>query len=218
MLFDFEGRGPRMTQISALTVAGWTGRDRAKVDHHIAELAAIGVAPPSTVPVFYRASASLLTQADAIEVLGEETSGEAEPLLLRWDGRLWLGLGSDHTDRGLEAHSVAHSKQICAKPVARHLWALDPLRDRLDALRLRSWIHEDGDWRLYQDGTLAAIRPLAQLLAANPLDEGAAMLCGTLGAIGGVRPAAAFRMELTDDAAGRAIAHAYRVTALGVKG
>ncbi|MBV8744353.1 MAG: DUF2848 family protein, partial [Xanthobacteraceae bacterium] len=37
-----------------LIVAGWTGRDEASLRHHIEELAAIGVARPSTVPVFYR--------------------------------------------------------------------------------------------------------------------------------------------------------------------
>ena len=217
MLFDVEWRGPQHIPLKALTIAGWTGRDRAKVEHHIAELAAIGVAPPSTTPVFYRGSASLLTHRAAIEVLGDETSGEAEPLLVRWSGRLWLGLGSDHTDRGLEAHSVAHSKQVCAKPVAGVLWSFDSLRDRLDGLVLRSWIEENGAEVLYQNGALAAIRPLAKIEAAKPLAEGEAMLCGTLGAIGGVRPASRFRMALIDEASGRRIEHAYRVTALPVR-
>lgn len=217
MLFDFEGEGRADVAVTGLVVAGWTGRDRAKVDHHIAELAALGVAPPTTVPVFYRAAAALLTQATRIEVLGAETSGEAEPFLLRHDGRLWLGLGSDHTDRGLEAHSVAHSKQVCAKPVAATLWAFDPLRDRLDSLVLRSWIGPEGAETLYQDGTLALIRPLAELEAAHPLADGTAMLCGTLGAIGGVRPAMRFRMVLADPAAGREIGHSYAVVELPVR-
>ncbi|MEO9527100.1 MAG: DUF2848 family protein, partial [Roseibium sp.] len=37
-----------------LIVAGWTGRDRAAVDHHIEELAAIGVPTPSSVPLYYQ--------------------------------------------------------------------------------------------------------------------------------------------------------------------
>ena len=41
-----------------LVVAGWTGRDAAAVEHHIEELAALGVARPSTVPVFYRCAAA----------------------------------------------------------------------------------------------------------------------------------------------------------------
>ena len=31
---------------TALIIAGWTGRDRAAVDHHIAEFAALGVPRP----------------------------------------------------------------------------------------------------------------------------------------------------------------------------
>jgi hypothetical protein len=215
MRFDAED-GPREIAPEALVVAGWTGRDAEAVAHHIEELAAIGVPRPSATPLFYRAAAALLTQAARIEVLGEQTSGEAEPLLIRAQGRVWLGLGSDHTDRGLEATSVAHSKQICAKPVAPALWDFAPLADRLDALELRCWAREGAGWTLYQEGTLAAIRPLAELIAAAPLSEGAAMLCGTLPAIGGVRPAQGWRMELRDPAGDRAIAMEYAVTTLPV--
>jgi hypothetical protein len=216
MQFDTDLRGPLALAPTALTVAGWTGRDAAAVAHHIEELAAIGVPRPSATPLFYRCAPGLLTHGERIAVLGAETSGEAEPLLLRADGALWLGLGSDHTDRGLEATSVAHSKQVCAKPVARGLWALAPLADRLDSLELRCWVREGADWTLYQDGTLAGIRPLAELLAAAPLAEGAAMLCGTLPALGGVRPGAAWRMTLTDPAAGRTLPLEYAAESLPV--
>ena len=235
---------PDVEAVHALVVAGWTGRDAAAVDHHVRELAALGVAPPSTIPLFYRASASLLGPHRAIEVVGEETSGEVEPLIVRANGRHWLGVGSDHTDRALEAHSVALSKQICAKPCARELWPLDDVADRLDALELRAWIADaatldanpgdDDGWTLYQEGTLAAIRPLAELIDASPLadartsdgpsegstvtpprrDTSAAMLCGTLPAIGGVRAAGAFRFELVDTVHGRALRHAYAVHVL----
>ena len=257
--------------VDTLVVAGWTGRDAAGVEHHIRELEALGVAPPSSVPLFYRVSAGLLGAHSIIEVVGEETSGEVEPMLVRHAGRLWLGLASDHTDRALETHSVALSKQGCAKPCAATLWSLDGLADaypdapkegtgtdanssgkrtstpterptgelvsRLDALELRAWIADDlasDDWTLYQEGSLAAIRPLAALLATSPLADpptdsptdpragspsatgGAvsAMLCGTLPAIGGVRPASAFRFELLDPANGRSLRHGYAVRCL----
>ncbi len=75
-----DGRSDRVeTAIHTLVVAGWTGRDEAALQRHIEELAAIGVPRPSSVPVFYRVSVSNLTQADSIEVLGPDTSGEAEP-------------------------------------------------------------------------------------------------------------------------------------------
>ncbi|NNL18659.1 MAG: DUF2848 family protein, partial [Boseongicola sp.] len=82
-------------EITELIVAGWTGRDAAAVQHHIDELAEIGVAPPSMVPLFYRVSKALLTTDASIEVLGKTSSGEAEPLIIKHDGKLWLGLGSD---------------------------------------------------------------------------------------------------------------------------
>src|SRR3990172_2267703 len=77
--------------ISTLVIAGWTGRDAAAVQHHIEELARVGVPEPSRVPLYYRASAHLLTQETAIQVIGAETSGEAEPVLFGIEGRLWVG-------------------------------------------------------------------------------------------------------------------------------
>lgn len=216
--FEAEGRPLDLT-IETLIVAGWTGRDALAVEHHIAELAALGVAPPSSVPLFYRVAAPLLTTTDTLQVLGEETSGEVEPLLVH-DGRtLWLGLASDHTDRGLEAVSVAHAKQVCGKPVARGLWRFDELADRLDQLELSSQIRADSssEWQPYQTGSLAAIRPLRALLAGLPgggLQPNSAMLCGTLGAIGGVRAARHFRMQLHDPATGRRLRHGYGIHTL----
>jgi len=203
-----------------LVIAGWAGRDRAAVDHHIEELAAIGVPRPSTVPLFYRVAAALLTQADTIECVGDGSSGEVEPMLFVHDGRLWLTVGSDHTDRSAETWSVALSKQACAKPVARHAWPLDSVRERLDTLRLRSWIEEDGREVVYQDGTLASLLPAPELLerylAGRAVPDGLVMSCGTLGAIGGVRASTAFRMALEDPAGGRVITHAYRTRVLPV--
>lgn len=216
MRFDMDGGGLEVG-LKNLIVAGWTGRDRAAIDHHIAELAQLGVKPPSTVPLFYRASASLLTRADTIQCVGDQTSGEVEPLVVQIGGRRWLGLASDHTDRALEAHSVALSKQICAKPCAATLWPWESVADRLDELELASWIDEGGEWVPYQRGNLAAIRPLAALIGESGLDDLArsgpvAMLCGTLGVLsGGVRPAARFRMQLRDPARDRQIDHEYAI-------
>jgi hypothetical protein len=42
------------------------------------------------------------------------------------------------------------------------------------------------------------------------------MTCGTLGAIGGIRPSASFRMELSDPLLGRSITHAYQCVVLPV--
>ena len=203
-------------RIERAIIASWTGRDRAAVDYHIAELAELGVAPPSEVP---------LTHEPVIEAIGATSSGEVEPLLMDDGAALYLGLGSDHADRAIEAHSVALSKQMCPKPLARALWRYDELRDHLDEIGLRSWVWDDqgADWVPYQDGTLADIQPLADLVARSPtargggrLEAGTLMMCGMLSAKGGVRPARFFRMEISDPVLGRSIAHAYEAVFLPV--
>lgn len=215
MKFIDAGNEVEMT-IDHLYVAGWTGRNKEAVDHHIAELAALGIAPPSQVPLYYRVSNALITQDKTIEVLGDGTSGEIEPLLIQKDGDIWIGLASDHTDRQLEAHSVAASKQICLKPVAREVWKYDEVKEDLDALILRCLIQEGGEWVTYQQGALANIRPLSDLIRASGFADNAAMLCGTLSAIGGVRPATQYKMELEDPIRNRRITMEYSVRQLPV--
>jgi hypothetical protein len=201
-----------------LVIAGWAGRDEASLLHHIEELASIGIAPPSKTPLFYAAAASLLTQAPTLEVLGSETSGEVEPLLILADGEAFIGVGSDHTDRQAEAWSVPHSKQLCGKPVSGDLWRFSDVAPHWDQIVLRSWIPgASGKWELYQQGKVAGLRrPDDLAILAGGLTSGTAMLCGTLGAIGGIRPAPAFRMQLHDPVLGRSIDHAYQVAALPV--
>ena len=198
-------------------VAGWTGRDKAAVQHHVDELAAIGVAPPSRTPLPYEVSPALLTQDGTIRCVGAETSGEAEPAIVFTAGRRWLTLASDHTDRALEAHSVALSKQVCAKPVATSAWALDAIAEP-DAVELRSWIRQGDGWVAYQEGTLAAMLPLDEIVGASGLggEAEAFLLCGTLPAIGGVRAASAMRMELSDPGTGRTIALGYETRSLPI--
>jgi Protein of unknown function (DUF2848) len=202
--------------IDHLYVAGWTGRNQDAVNHHIDELAAIGIAPPSQVPLYYRVSNGLLTQDQNVDVLGEATSGEIEPLLIQKDGEIWIGLASDHTDRELEAHSVAASKQACPKPAASELWKYDTVKDHIDDLIMVCSIKENGKWVTYQEGALSNIRPLAELMAASGFGENAAMLCGTLSALGGVRPASDYKMELIDPVLNTKIQMEYSVTHLPI--
>jgi hypothetical protein len=206
-------------------VAGWTGRDAAGIRHHIHELEKLGVPPPSTVPLYYRVGAQMLTQRDEIEVLGPHSSGEVEPVLFFSAGTWWLTVGSDHTDRKVETYSVAVSKQMCPKPIATVAWRWSDVADYQDELELRSRIFEDGRWVDYQQGTLAAIRPLETLrdgyLVHGGEHEGFVITCGTLGAIPdaagtGVRPAEQMELVLHDPRLGRSIVHRYGARVLPV--
>jgi hypothetical protein len=214
-----DSESTRSVVLRHAVIAGWTGRDRRKVEEHIEELHALGVSPPSTTPLFYRVSASRLTSADRIEVCGEETSGEVEAVLVALEGSLWVGAGSDHTDRALERTSVAMSKQICDKPLAPELWAFDDVADHWDALELRSWRIEGAERALYQEGAVNALlapRDLIDAYAGGTLADATAMFCGTLPAIGGVRPAGRFAFQLTDPVRKRAIRHEYAVRVLPI--
>jgi Protein of unknown function (DUF2848) len=55
LAFTVEAEGgptPLTLAIDQAVIAGWTGRDPVARDKHIAELAAIGIAPPATTPIF----------------------------------------------------------------------------------------------------------------------------------------------------------------------
>jgi Protein of unknown function (DUF2848) len=202
----------------ALIVAGWTGRDEKALRHHIEELAAIGVPRPSSVPVFYRISTANLTQTAHLEVLGLDTSGEAEPVVVAMHDGLWLGVGSDHTDRKLETMGVALSKQFCAKMVGKTLWRLDEIAGHWDQLILRAYVTIDGKRLKYQEGPLSAMRNPSDLMsrAGTEFVAGTVMFCGTLGAIGGIRPAAQFTALIEDPVLGREMSCEYDVKVLPV--
>ncbi|WIM11290.1 DUF2848 domain-containing protein [Enhydrobacter sp.] len=208
----------RDVDIDELVIAGWTGRDVAALQRHIEELKAIGVEPPSKVPLYYRLASGLLTQAERIQVLGEDTSGEAEPVLLGTPDRLWVTVGSDHTDRKVESYGVAVAKQLCPKVLARTAWRFEEVEPHWDRLVLRAFVEEEGRKVLYQEGTLAALRPPRELIAGwrgSPrLPPRVALFCGTLPAIGAIRSSPRFTMELDDPVLGRKLAHAYAVEAL----
>jgi len=203
-----------------LIVAGWTGRDTAALEHHIEELAALGVPRPSSVPVFYRNSVNNLTQTARLEVLGPDTSGEVEPVLFALDTGMWLGVGSDHTDRKAETMGIALSKQLCGKVIGQTLWPLAEVVDHWDQLIIRSYATIGGTRVLYQEGPLSGMRTPADLLArydgSKALKAGSVMFCGTVGAKGGIRPASRFEMEIEDPVRGRKLSHAYDVVALPV--
>jgi hypothetical protein len=191
-------------------------------EKHIAELEALGVARPASTPIYYRVSRNLLTTADRIEVIGEHSSGEVEFVLIQDGVRLWLGVGSDHTDRKVETYNITVSKQLCEKPMAGELWDFEEVAPHWDSLQLRSWIEEDGERRLYQEGSVTTMLAPRDIVAGfEPgagLRDGAAMFCGTLAAKGGIRPSNRFSFELTDPVLGRKIAHSYGVVTLPIVG
>ncbi|UWU75496.1 DUF2848 domain-containing protein [Bradyrhizobium huanghuaihaiense] len=225
MLLQFErlasGRTDRVAvEIGSLVIAGWAGRDAAAIEHHIAELAALGIPRPSTTPLYYRVAAQTLTQESRLTVLGADSSGEVEPVIVAMADGLWVGIGSDHTDRKAEASGIALSKQLCGKPVGPQLWSYADVEGHWDELVLRSWATIDGERVLYQDSLVSSLRTPRDLIrrytGTDMLSAGTLMFCGTPGAIGGIRPGTRFEMELKDPVLNRSLTHSYDVDVLPV--
>lgn len=213
---------PQTLSIDQAVIAGWTGRDPVARDKHIAELEAVGIARPATTPIYYRCSARRLTTDEVIEVCGGDSSGEVEFVLIGWQGRMLVGLGSDHTDRKVESYNVTVSKQMCDKPMSPVLWQFNDVIGHWDQMILRSWAWFDGQRTLYQEGTIDAMLPVAELIERGfgkpSLPDGCAMFGGTFAAKGGIRPSVRFEYELEDPVLKRKLSHAYDVIVLPVRG
>jgi uncharacterized protein DUF2848 len=218
--FTVDG-SPLRVDVTSLVIAGWTGRDKAAVEHHIAELAAIGVKRPRAVPCFYRLGANLLTSERELDVVGENSSGEVEFVLISAPDALYVGVGSDHTDRKVEAYGVTVSKQMCPKPVGRALWRLAEAEDHWDKLVLRSHVTRRGKRLLYQEGPVSRILAPRELLARFPdspgkLPAGTAMFCGTLAVQGEIGGGERFEIELHDPVRNRSLGHEYATRGLAI--
>jgi len=225
LTFTIDAQGtttPLTLAIDQAVIAGWTGRDPLARDKHIVELEAMGIARPASTPIYYRVAARRLTTADSIEVCGGDSSGEVEFVLIGWQGRIFVGVGSDHTDRKVESYGVTISKQMCDKPVAPVLWELEDVIGHWDRMILRAHAVIGGERVLYQEGTLDGMLPVKDLIARgfgdNGLPDGCAMFGGTFAAKGGIRSASRFEFELEDPVLKRTIRHGYDVITLPVLG
>src|SRR5947207_14406409 len=90
---------PLTLAIDQAVIAGGTGRDPVARDKHIAELEAIGIARPASTPIYSRFSPRPPTTGDTIEVCGGVSTCEVAFVLIGWQGRIIVGLGSAHTAR-----------------------------------------------------------------------------------------------------------------------
>lgn len=187
------------------------------------ELEKRGVARPKITPIFYRGSTNLLTTQHVVEVVGEHSSGEVEPVIFSLPDGLWLGVGSDHTDHEAETIGITISKQLCVKPVAATVWPFNEVDDHWDEIIIRSYAYRSGAARLYQEGMLAKTRHPRDLMdrycgQGKTLSVGTAMFCGTIPVRGDVEPADKYDLEIEDPILGRSLRHSYSVKALPIEG
>ncbi|MEV8403624.1 DUF2848 domain-containing protein [Streptomyces niveus] len=217
LTFQLPDGTTRSTEVVQVLNAGYAGRSQADVAAHVAELAELGVPAPSVTPALYPVSPYLAQHTERVSVQHGRTSGEAEwALVVDSEGELLLTAACDHTDRELEVHGVAWSKNASPDVLARRAWRLADVEERLDDLALRAWVTHDGRETLIQDGTLAELLTPGYwadvLRERGDLVPGTVLISGTIPMTEGVDQfAERWRVELSDPATGDVIDLAYDV-------
>jgi hypothetical protein len=213
-----QGRVSQRFPVKRMYNLGSATREASVAVHHQEEVARAGVVIALHVPAprIYPIDAFALTTEEAIGVHGLRTSGEVEIALVMTD-RLYVGVGSDHTDRDLERGSIAWSKQVNPNILAPTLWVYDEIADHWDDCVMRSRV----DGRLYQDvGVNAFLSPTDILKILKERVPGLpardfVVFCSTIVALDkelgfGQR----WQFELEDPVLGRQISHSYQVEQL----
>lgn len=213
-----DGTEPVSIPVERIANCGWTGRNEEELRKHIEELEEEGVEAPDEFPVIYPKPHHLIGTYDEIEVLSPETSGEAEFVFFESDDDLLVGVGSDHTDRELETESIELAKSVCPNVIGEQLWRFEAVEDHWDQLELRSWTGTDGERRLYQDATLAAILPpkdLFDLIEETTTVAGTAIFSGSVGTeTDHIVHGDFFEVELHDPVLDRTLSVEYDVSVL----
>lgn len=219
-----DGRSvPRQFEVKRMVNAGYVGRNREAVKAHIDELSREGVPPPLSVPMIFPVLGHNVTTLNEIEVIGNNTSGEVEFVLLLDGENVLVGVGSDHTDRALETHNISMSKQVCRNVVSRDVWELKDVDSGWDELILQSWVKVDEADKeiLYQKAPLGTIISPAELMDMikshinDGKDDGLVIFSGTIPVVAGeIIYGSYFRGELIDSRLNRTLSCEYKIKKL----
>jgi len=202
-----------------LLVIGYAGRNIEKTMEHIKELEEqLGVPAPKQIPTIFECSHEILTQEKDIKFIGNKTSGEVEYIIVLVDGKPYIGLGSDHTDRELESVSVLKSKQVCPKPISTDLWDYDEVKDHWDQIKLVSYQTINDEIIQYQDGSLADILPVEKILSELSERVGeirnSIIYSGTVPLKNGFKYGNKFRCEMVDNVLSRKLELEYNINVI----
>ena len=217
LTFELPDGSTRSLVVTDLLNAGYAGREQDEVQAHIAELAELGVPGPTTTPALYPVAPYLAQQTTMVSVQHGKTSGEAEWALVITDDGVLLTVACDHTDRQLEVHGVAWSKNASPDVLGRKAWRLDDVRNHLDQITLKAWVGDgSGLDTLIQDSTLGALLTpdyWLDVLSGRGLNKpGTVLISGTVAMIPGVDQFAhSWKVEMSDPVTGNSVDVAYDV-------
>ncbi|WP_188206743.1 DUF2848 family protein [Alkalibacillus aidingensis] len=213
---EVEGNDRIFTLNHAYCV-GYTGRDKEKTLEHVAELKEIGVPEPEEIPTLFPVSQTSLIQGGTMQVIGNQTSGEAEIVFIFGESPddVYVTVGSDHTDRELETVDINKSKQVCDKPFARKAWKLSDIKDHWDELELTSEILVNGQWVNYQKHKVSAILPIEEIfdyLKGKQIEfKNSIVFAGTVPLLDGFKFGQEFHMSFNDPIRNDQISTSYKI-------
>ena len=218
---DKDGTLGLVFPVKRMVNAGFVGRDQEAVRKHIEELKSEGIPAPDETPTLYPVASYLLKTGGILEVVEEQTSGEAEFVLLLQEGKIYVGVGSDHTDRKMETDSIIKAKQMCPNVISPVVWLYEEIQPVWDDLVMRSWVVKNGKRSLYQETSLSAVLNVEDLLSfvRSKVEDGdmenMVVYSGTVAAIGGEMIAGEeFEVELHNPENGESLWCKYNVKLL----
>jgi len=209
------GTRPETFTIRRMYNFGSATRDPDVAVEHQQEVAKSGIHIAFDVPAprIYPIALHAITTDDEVFVQTDKTSGEVE-IVIHVADQLYVGVGSDHTDRAMETVSIPGSKQACANHLAPVFWPYEAIRAQWDDCVLRSWV----DGRLYQEvGVDAFLKPEDIVALLRDRVDGVperdfTIFCGTIVSVDkALGYGADWRYEIDAPGMGRKIGAAYRV-------
>jgi hypothetical protein len=223
---DSAGSRPLSLDVVRCYNLGFTMRDAEKMQRHLEECYALGVKelicdrPPLVMPI---STWAVLTDA-AITVQRPKTSGEVEIVTVAdADGTVYVGVGSDHTDRPLENLDIPWAKQVAPNIVAPTLWRWDEVRDHWDEVRMSCTVLDKGEAVEYQDASVAEFWTPAEMLqgvrdSVVPVPGAIILFSGTVVTLEEkLRFAEQWTLRMSDPVLGREIVHTYTVEVLAAE-
>ncbi len=197
--------------------AGYTGKDMKSIMAHIEELKEKGIAAPDSVPAFFPKSPNLLTQDEMLYTLdSSDHTGEAEFVIFFHQDKIYISVGSDHTDRIMEKVNIPKAKFIYPNVVSREAWDLSEIEDHWDDINLQCWVLVDNEKRLFQETKVSTFLSPQDLvkrvknLLLNPDDvEGLVIFSGTVASIFQIDYSSWYLVKLTDKSSGKTISCEY---------
>jgi len=177
-----------------------------------------GINGPDSTPVYYPKTHQLIEIGEVVYALDSDCSSEAEFVILKHQGELYIGCGADVFDKKVESLEGAKSKHLYPNQISHDVWRYQDIEKNWDEIKIESWLGK-GKKSLYQSKKLKDIMEPHKILdfIANKYNDekvpdGTVVYSGTVETlIGGMPYTEYFTVSLTDETNNRTISCGFDV-------